>query len=221
MNKSFKIYIVILVLCMLLCVSSIKSYCNDKYEYIHGLNNLLLIGKNDISKYHSNFFIVLTIDSIDKKLILTSLNKNTFIPEYNSTLYELYLSNDENLLISIIKNHFDINIDNHVVINENALRKIIDSTGTVKLNSKSASGDDILDFLEDKKYSNNYEQEKAQVYVIQELLYGFSVLPFSMYPYVIKESFPYVKLDITPFKMLSLGFTALSLKNYTADQKYL
>ncbi|MGL4911732.1 MAG: LCP family protein [Romboutsia sp.] len=218
MGLKLETCLIAIIIAFSLLSSPIFALNNNDYEYIYGVNNLLLIGANDNCEPFYNFFIVLTIDSLNKNLTLTSLHKNSFSSECNKTLYDLYLDSGEDCLIDSIKHDFNINIDNYVVINKVALAKIVDSVQYVKLNNKSASGKDILDFLNSTKYLNMYEQEKIQMDVIQELLYGFSRLPFSNYPYVIRETFDYVELNITPFRMLSLGFSALSLKNYKALQ---
>lgn len=213
-----KVKIFILVIFIIFSFHKVKIFANDSYEYIPGITNLLLIGSNEEYDMSYNFFIVLTIDANKKQLTLTSIQKNFIISPYNETIYSLYQKYGESYLITLIENNFNIPIDNYVVINKIALKQIVDSTNTIKINNALASGNDILNTLEKMKYEDLLYQEKVQRYVIQELLYGFSRLPFSRYPYVIKQSFPFVKIDLTPFKMLSLGFTALSLKNYTALQ---
>lgn len=218
MGLKLKTCLIAIIIAFSLLSLPIFALNNNDYEYIYGVNNLLLLGANDNCEPFYNFFIVLTIDSVNKNLILTSLHKDSLSSEYNKTLYDLYLDSGEDCLINSIKHDFNINIDNYIVINKVALSKIVDSVQYVNLNNKSASGKDILDFLNSTKSLNMYEHEKIQMDIIQELLYGFSRLPFSNYPYVIRETFDYVKLNITPFRMLSLGFSALSLKNYKALQ---
>lgn len=213
-----KYYVLVLIIIFTQAFTPVYAVSNEDYEYIYGKTNLLLIGANDKYDTPYNFFIVLTIDSINKQLTLTSLQKNIMFNCDKSSLYDIYLNKDEEYLKKIIKEYYHINIDNYVVIDKLALKKIVDTTQTIKINNNLVNGNDVLNYLENTRFVHIYIQEQIQRDVIQELLYGFSRLPFSKYPYVIKECFNYVKVDLSPFKMLCLGFTALSLKNYTALQ---
>ncbi|MEG2787223.1 MAG: LCP family protein [Romboutsia sp.] len=193
-------------------------------EYIYGINNLLLIGvENNNTNNKSQFYstTILTIDSISKNLRLTSLSKDTLvnIPTIGQgSLSESYLYGKERLLIETIENNFDINIDNYVVINKVALVRIINSIGGINFDNVYLDGVNTLNMISKYNKSNIFLQEKLQRNLIQSMLYSFSKLPFINYPGVIAATFPYVRVNITPYKMLSLGFTALSLKNYTATQ---
>jgi polyisoprenyl-teichoic acid--peptidoglycan teichoic acid transferase len=223
MNIKYK-----LIICTTLIFTIISlnfSYSLDKTpEYIYGINNLLLIGVNSDDKNEKTpcySATVLTINSIDKSLKLTTLCVDTLvdIPSIgNGSLRDSYLYGREKLLVNTIESNFNINIDNYVVINKTALVKIVNSIGGIKISNSNLSGEDTLKLLLKYGKSNVFIQEEVQRNVIQAMLYSFSRLPFISYPGVIAYTFPYVKVNITPYKMLSLGFTALSLTNYKAKQ---
>ncbi|MGL5312830.1 MAG: LCP family protein [Peptostreptococcaceae bacterium] len=218
MSIKLKVFIIISIIIFTQLITPSYVFCNDDYEYVYGKTNLLILGANEKDDTPYNFIMVLTIDSINKSLALTSIQKDSRFDTWDCSLYDVYLNNNEEYLKQVIKEYYSIKVDNYVVIDKTALMKIVDTAGNIKFNNTLVSGNDVLNYLDTTINVDIKVQEKIQRDVIQELLYGFSRLPFSKYPYVIKETFNYVKVDLTPFRMLSLGFTALSLKNYKATQ---
>lgn len=219
-------YKILLCVALIFSIVSINfSYSLDKApEYIYGINNLLIIGVNsndNSEKTPCYSATVLTINSINKNLKLTSLCRYTLvdIPGIGSgSLSDSYLYGREKLLVKTIESNFDINIDNYVVINKPVFIKIINSIGGIRIGNNNLSGDDALNMICKYSKSHVFIQEEIQRKIVQSMLYSFSRLPFISYPGVIAYTFPYVNVNITPYKMLSLGFTALSLRNYKAQQ---
>lgn len=205
-------------------LNTTNSYSLDtKAQYIDGINNLLIIGVDSSSNSNSKLYcsIVLTIDSVNKSLKITSICKDSLVNIANigyGKLSNSYINGKEYILIETIKNNFTLKIDNYVVINKVALIKIIDSIDGIDFEGSHVNGQETVNSL--YKYSNKniFLQEEIQRKILQEILYSFSKLDFIYYPRVIYHTFPYIKINITPSKMLNLGFTALSFNNYTAKQ---
>ncbi|CEP81250.1 LCP family protein [Paraclostridium sordellii] len=205
-------------------LNTTNSYSLDtKAQYIDGINNLLIIGVDSSSNSNSKLYcsIVLTIDSVNKSLKITSICKDSLVNIANigyGKLSNSYINGKEYILIETIKNNFTLKIDNYVVINKVALIKIIDSINGIDFEDSHVNGQETVNLL--YKYSNKniFLQEEIQRKILQEILYSFSKLDFIYYPRVIYHTFPYIKINITPSKMLNLGFTALSFNNYTAKQ---
>lgn len=225
MNIKYKFLLIITLVIILFNFNSTYGLSKtDTYKYMHGINNLLLIGVdntnfNDRSPCYCS--IILTINSVSKNLKLTSLCKDTLvdIPGIGvGSLSDSYLYGDEKLLLNTIESNFDIEIDNYVVINKTALIKIIQSIGDINFDASYLNGYDVINLLSKYSKSSVFLQEELQRNILQSILYNFAKLPFINYPGVIAYTFPYVKLNITPYRMLSLGFTALSLNNYKAEQ---
>lgn len=228
MNIRYKLLLSIALIALIFSLFSFNiTYCLNKsnsYEYMNGINNLLLIGVDNTNlndKSPCYCAIIITINSISKNLKLTSLCKDTLtnIPGIGvGSLSESYLYGGEKLLVKTIKSNFDINIDNYVVINKTALIKLIESIGNISFDNSHLNGDNIINLLSKHSKSSIFLQEEIQRNILQSILYNFAKLPFTNYPNVIAHTFGYVKLNITPYRMLSLGFTALSLNNYKAEQ---
>ncbi|EPZ54895.1 cell envelope-related transcriptional attenuator domain protein [[Clostridium] sordellii ATCC 9714] len=117
-----------------------------------------------------------------------------------------------------MKNNFNLKIDNYVVINKVALIKIIDSINGINFEGSHVNGQETVNLLYKYSKKDTLLQEEIQRKILQEILYSFSKLDFIYYPRIIYHTFPYIKINITPSKMLNLGFTALSFENYTAKQ---
>ena len=111
-----------------------------------------------------------------------------------------------------MKNNFNLKIDNYVVINKVALIKIIDSINGINFEGSHVNGQETVNLLYKYSKKNIFLQEEIQRKILQEILYSFSKLDFMYYPKIIYHTFPYIKINITPSKMLNLGFTALSFK---------
>lgn len=225
MNIKYRFLLIITLVIILFNFN--PAYClskTDNYKYIHGINNLLLIGVDNTNfsdKSPCYCSIIITIDSVSKNLKLVSLCKDTLVDIPGTgigSLSDAYLYGDERSLVSTIESNFDIKIDNYVVINKTALIKIIQSIGDIRFDASYLNGYDVINLLAKYSKSSVFLQEELQRNILQSILYNFAKLPFINYPGVIAYTFPYVKLNITPYKMLSLGFTALSLNNYKAEQ---
>lgn len=205
-------------------LNTTNSYALDtNAQYINGINNLLIIGINTSSNSNSKLYccIVLTIDSVNKSLKITSICKDSLVDIPNigyGNLSDSYINGKEYILIETMKNNFNLKIDNYVVINKVALIKIIDSINGINFEGSYVNGQETVNLLYKYSKKDTLLQEEIQRKILQEILYSFSKLDFIYYPRVIYHTFPYIKVNITPAKMLNLGFTALSFENYTAKQ---
>ena len=199
-------------------LNTTNSYALDtKTQYIDGINNLVITGINPSSNSNSKLYccIVLTIDSVNKSLNITSICKDSLVDIANigyGNLSDSYINGKEYILIETMKNNFNLKIDNYVVINKVALIKIIDSINGINFEGSHVNGQETVNLLYKYSKKNIFLQEEIQRKILQEILYSFSKLDFMYYPKIIYHTFPYIKINITPSKMLNLGFTALSFK---------
>ena len=205
--------LVLILVIFFINISNSFSFCLDlqsEYEYVKGVNNLLLVGVDESHQNDYTFIIILTIDSINNNLKMSIVDKDSYPYIYNLANYDT--------LISSLNENFNIYVHDYVVINKEALAKIVDSLQIVEIYNKNYSGYELISYIDTLDIKPTETKQYIYLYIIQELLYAFSKTSFSRYPQIIVDTFSYVNINITPYRMLSLGFTALSLNNYTAIQ---
>ncbi len=91
--------------------------------------------------------------------------------------------------------------------------KLIQSSGVQKLNGYQA-----LSFARIRKNDSTMERDRRQREVIEGVMKGLKELPITKYPELLDDILPYVKTNMNPTKIMSLGGTALSLLNTGINQ---
>lgn len=110
-----------------------------KYNTVNGITNILLVGVDnriDGEPERSDAIMVATIDTIHKKLKLTSIMRDTYveIPGKGSTkINHSHAYGGTKLLIKTIEENFGIPIDKYVKINFKGFKDIIDVVGGIEV----------------------------------------------------------------------------------------
>lgn len=139
-KMNIKIIVIILIISIfpLNNINGLELVENSKVE--NTVENILLIGKDGInndSSSRSDTMIILTVDTINRTLKLTSLARDTLvkIPDRGyEKLNHAYAYGKEKLLIETINENFDLNIKDYAVVNFKSFIDIIDILGGVDVN---------------------------------------------------------------------------------------
>ena len=114
----------------------------------------------------SDAMMILTVDSKNKSLKLTSLNRDTYvnIPGHgNEKLTHAYAYGGANLLIETIENNFEIDIQNYAVVDFYSFMDIVDALGGVEVDVQSSEIKELNKFIpETYKWSNNTNKESIE-----------------------------------------------------------
>ena len=127
---------------------------------VEGITNILLVGTDGeyVEKGNrSDGMMLVTIDSKNKDIKLTSIARDTYvdIPGYSTEkLTHAYAFGGPELAINTINRNFNLNIKDFVTVNFSSLPKIIDKIG----------GIDIEVDEEELQYINGYINNKKEKY---------------------------------------------------------
>lgn len=141
----------------------------SSYTTVNGITNILLIGadyREGETQARSDTMIILTIDTINDKVKLTSLLRDTlvYIPGYGkSKLNHSFAYGGVDLLIDTIKENFGINLDKYAIIDFNSFKEIIDKLGGVEVEVKEEELDELNKYIFDVPDETATEIEKAGV----------------------------------------------------------
>ncbi|MGL6107404.1 LCP family protein [Romboutsia sp.] len=139
-NMKFGIILFLLVIVSFLFIKN--SYALEpKEEYTREdmVENILLIGRdgaNNNFSSRSDTMIILTIDSLNESLKLTSLTRDTLVKIPNrgyEKLNHAYAYGKEDLLLKTINENFDLNIKDYAVVDFKSFIEIIDIIGGVDI----------------------------------------------------------------------------------------
>lgn len=126
--------------------NKLKSDSNEgKLEFNEkkGITNILLIGLDARSlgeRSRSDSIIISTIDSINKKIKLTSIMRDSYvdIPKYEAQkINAAYFYGGAQLLMNTIEKNFKIKLDKYIIINFNGFEDVIDALGGIEADVKS------------------------------------------------------------------------------------
>ncbi|MCC0671804.1 MULTISPECIES: LCP family protein [unclassified Clostridioides] len=137
----------------------------NKFKKIEGITNILLLGTDERSSNvttRTDTMIILTIDTINNKIKLTSLFRDALvnIPGHNkSKLNHAYAYGGVDLLEKTIEENYNLSIDKYALVNFNDFVKIIDVLGGVDVEIKKSELKDFNKHLKD--IPNNSEEIKS------------------------------------------------------------
>lgn len=109
---------------------------------VEGITNILLIGSDARSlneKSRSDAIMILTIDSIHKKLKLTSILRDTYvnIPDHGEEkINHSFNYGGSELLIKTLENNFSIKVDKYVLVNFFGFKDLINAIGGLDIDIK-------------------------------------------------------------------------------------
>ena len=129
---------------------------------IKGIYNLLLLGLDKDSGNLSDAIIVVTIDTKNKSLKLTSFMRDMLvqIPGYsNNKLNTAYGKGGAKLIYDVFATNFDLKLDGYVAVNFSSLAKVIDTLGgvSVYMTEKEAHYLNTTNYIADEA-SRNLEE---------------------------------------------------------------
>ena len=182
----------------------------DNVQEINGVTNILLAGVdgNNIDKGNrSDAMMILTIDSKNNDIRLTSLARDTYvdIPGYSTEkLTHAYAYEGPSLLLQTINNNFGIHIDKYAVVSFESFAKIIDIIGGVQIDvldrevsqipgvssvgKQTLNGDQALAYSRIRHADSAYYRDNRQRTVISILFYIIIFFWFLSFEYNIANS---------------------------------
>ncbi|WP_195939318.1 LCP family protein [Romboutsia sp. 1001713B170131_170501_G6] len=216
---------------------------NDKIEKVdetNGITNILLAGidGNNMDKGNrSDAMMILTIDSKNNDIRLTSLARDTYadIPGYGKEkLTHAYAYGGPSLLLETIDKNFDVPIDKYVVVSFESFTKIIDVLGGIQIDvldrevshipGVKSSGLQTLDGAQALAYSriryadDAFHRDNRQRTVI-EALYNKLLSDFSSnFMEVANDIIGYTKTNLTPMEIMSIATKVIKINDDKFEQ---
>ncbi len=160
----------------------------NKSNTVDGITNILLVGtdgKTFDKGNRSDSMMVLTIDSKNKAIKLSSIERDTYvdIPGHSTEkLTHAYAYGGINLLRQVFKINFDLDINKYVVVNFVSFMDIVDALGGVEVNIKEKDIKYLNETINSCYGYYNNKDEKEKKYINQagvQRLNGYQALAFS------------------------------------------
>ena len=166
-----------------------ESILNEtNFQSEKGITNILLAGtdgrpgeKNSRSRSARLF----TVDSKNKSLKLTSLNRDTYVNipgRGEEKLTHAYAYGGANLLVETIENNFEIDIQNYAVVDFYSFMDIVDALGGVEVEVRSSEIKELNKFI-DETYNLNNNANKGSIQYINspgiQRLNGYQALSYA------------------------------------------
>lgn len=132
---------------------------NEEGRWVKGVYNILLLGLDKDSGNLADSNIVVTIDTNNKKIKLTSFMRDVLvqIPGYsNNKLNTPYGKGGIQLVYDVYATNFDLKLDGYVAVNFTDLEKVIDKLGgiSVYMTSKEANYLNTSNYISDPASRN-------------------------------------------------------------------
>lgn len=127
----------------------IKEEPAPAYTEVEGITNVLLIGldaRNPENSSRSDTIMILTIDSIHKKLKVTSIMRDTYVqlPKYDEQkINHSYFYGQAPLLMDTIEYNFNINLDDYAIIDFDGFKHLVDLVGGLDINVEEYMIDEL------------------------------------------------------------------------------
>ena len=143
-----------------------EEITKNKSNTVDGITNILLVGtdgKNFEKGNRSDSMMVLTIDSKNKAIKLSSIERDTYvdIPGHSTEkLTHAYAYGGIDLLREVFKTNFDLDINKYVIVNFISFMDIVDAIGGVKVDVKEKDITELNKLIE-SCYSYYAHQAKA------------------------------------------------------------
>ncbi|MGL6106158.1 LCP family protein [Romboutsia sp.] len=211
-----------------------------KVEKVEGVENILLTGVdgNNLEKGNrSDAMMILTIDSKNNDIRLTSLARDTYvdIPGHSTEkLTHAYAYGGPSLLLQTISNNFGINIDKYAAVSFDSFSKIIDIIGGVELEildrevshipgirssgTQTLNGSQALSYSRIRYADSAYQRDNRQRTVIEaaynKLLNDFS----SNFMEVGNSILAHTNTNISPMEIIGLANKVVKIRDNDFDQ---
>ena len=232
---------------------------NSDFKSEDGITNILLAGTDGRpgeKDSRSDAMMILTVDSKNNSLKLTSLERDSYVDipgRGKQKLTHAYAYGGINLLIETIENNFKLDIQNYAVVDFYSFMDIIDAVGGVTVNvqkgeirelnkfipetykwnksdnkgsiqyiesagEQKLNGYQALAFSRIRKNDSTTERDRRQREVIEGIMSSVKDLPFTKYPKLLDTILPYVKTNMKPSEILSLGTKILNIGDFNIKQ---
>lgn len=210
----------------------------EKVEKVGGITNILLVGvdgENVDRGNRSDAMMILTIDSDNNDIRLTSLARDTYvdIPGYSTEkLTHAYAYNGPSLLLETIKNNFGIYIDKYVSVSFSSFISIIDELGGVQIDitdkevneipgvdeagKQTLTGDQALSYSRIRYIDSAYQRDSRQRTVLQAVYNKLSTISKTEFLDISNTLLRYTKTNMTPIDIISISNQALK----TGDKEF-
>lgn len=209
--------------------------------YSNSIINIALFGVDsaDVSTGRSDSIIIATIDTIHKKLKLTSVMRDSYVNISgigNDKINHAYAFGGPQLAIKTLNENFNLNIEDFVAVNFDSLHKIIDMIGgvTVDITSEevshipgiSSAGTYNLNGAQALSYSRiryatggDYVRTERQRTILTKIFEKILTINPMKYPSLLNEVLPMVQTSLDYSKILELGTEVLKMGVTTLEQE--
>ena len=159
---------------------------------VEGITNILLVGTDGeyVEKGNrSDGMMLVTIDSKNKDIKLTSIARDTYvdIPGYSTEkLTHAYAYEGIDLLKEVFKVNFNLNIDKYIAVNFVSFMDIMDELGGVEVNVEEKDINEINKYIDACYGYYKNKDEKDKEYITKsgvQRLNGYQALAFSRIRY--------------------------------------
>ena len=210
-------------------------------QYSSSIINIALFGVDsaDVSTGRSDSIIIATIDTIHKKLKLTSVMRDSYVNISgigNDKINHAYAFGGPQLAIKTLNENFNLNIEDFVAVNFDSLPKIIDMIGgvTVDITSEevshipgiSSAGTYNLNGAQALSYSRiryatggDYVRTERQRTILTKIFEKILTINPMKYPSLLNEVLPMVQTSLDYSKILELGTEVLKMGVTTLEQE--
>lgn len=161
---------------------------SNDYKSENGITNMLLIGTDGRpgdSASRSDAMMILTIDSKNKSLKLTSLARDAYVevPGHGKRkLTEAYAFGQESLLIETIEDNFELDIQNYAAVDFYSFMDIVDALGGVTVDVQQNEINEMNKFIPETYKWNKSENKGSMEYIDNagtQTLNGYQLLSYS------------------------------------------
>ena len=170
---------------------AVKS-TEEQGTMVEGITNILLVGTDgeNIEKGNrSDSMMVVTIDSKNKDIRISSIARDTYvdIPGYSTEkLTHAYAYEGIDLLKEVFKVNFNLDIDKYIAVNFVSFMDIMDELGGVEVNVEEKDINEINKYIDGCYGYYKNKDEKDKEYITKsgvQRLNGYQALAFSRIRY--------------------------------------
>lgn len=212
----------------------IKEEIEDKLSnYSDKIINIALFGidAEDGEAGRSDSIMIATIDTIHKKLKLTSIMRDSYVNisgRGNDKINHAYAFGGPQLAIKTLNENFDLNISDFVSVNFTTLPRIIDILGGVTIDITSEEVSHISGISHEGEYNLNGKQALAysriryaiggdyvrtdrQRTVLNKVFEKILTMDISNYTNIVNEVLPMLKTSLKYSDIIDLGSEVLKI----------
>ncbi len=216
--------------------SHINSFVrSSELSKADGVKNILLIGldgESENGSSRSDTMMLLTVDTVNRALKLTSFLRDMWveIPDYKSAkLNASYAHGGAELTMDTIEYNFDVDIDNYILVDFEMFREIVDALGginieitekeaefinrttssVVKAGLNELDGKKALIYARIRKLDSDFGRTQRQRKVITAIIDKFKETNPLELAGIVKEILPMITTDIDILSMLTTAVSSL------------